>query len=66
MQALVMADEALAKIAFPDQYDKESAVYDEFQQELESLTGSDQFLANSTDIKYRNSYYWFYRFRTGK
>lgn len=66
MQALVMADEALAKIAFPDQYDKESAVYDEFQQELESLTGSDQFLANSTYIKYRNSYYWFYRFRTGK
>ncbi len=66
MQALVVADEALAKIAFPDQYEKERAEYDEFLQELESLTGTPQFLANSTYIRYHKTYYWFYRFCIGK
>ena len=63
MQALVLANDSVAKVRFPQQYAHELSVYDSFCETLEPLEfESRQFQANSTFIKYHESYFWFYTF----
>ena len=63
MQAMVMEGDSLIQSKYPEQFSGEKALYDEFLNDLESLSGqSQQFKANSTFIKYHNTYYWFHCF----
>jgi len=64
MQALVLADDSLAAARFPKQYKDEKELYNAFMSELESVKSEPtQFQANSTFIKFHESYFWFYTFR---
>lgn len=63
MQALVIANDSLAAVRFPQQFKDEKNLYDSFCDAVESVEQeSRQFQANSTFITYHQTYYWFYSF----
>ena len=64
MQALVIANDSLARVRFPQQYTDEELFFDSFCQALEPLEHEPkQFQANSTFIKFHETYFWFYTFK---
>ena len=63
MQALVIADDSVAKARFPQQFADEQLLYDSFCEALEPLEYEPrQFQANTTYINFHESYFWFYTF----
>ena len=64
MQALVIANDSMAAVQFPQQFKDEKVLYDSFCDAVESVENeSCQFQANSTFISFHESYFWFYTFR---
>lgn len=64
MQALVMANDSLAAVRFPKQFREEKEYYESFLSDLDAVSGEKtQYRANSTFIKYHESYFWFYTFK---
>ena len=64
MQALVIANDSLAAVRFPKQFRDEKEYYDSFLNDLDAVSGEKtQYRANSTFIKYHESYFWFYTFK---
>ena len=64
MQALVIANDSLAAVQFPQQFKDEKVLYDSFCEAVESVENeSRQFQANSTFINFHESFFWFYTFR---
>lgn len=64
MQALVIANDSMAAVQFPQQFKDEKVLYDSFCDAVESVEQeSRQFLANSTFINFHESFFWFYTFR---
>lgn len=64
MQALVIANDSLAAVRFPKQFRDEKEYYDSFLKDLDAVSGEKtQYRANSTFIKYHESYFWFYTFK---
>lgn len=63
MQALVIANDSLAAVQFPQQFKDEKVLYDSFCDALESVEDEPrQYQANSTFINFHESYFWFYTF----
>ena len=64
MQALVIANDSLAAVRFPQQFKDEKDLYDSFCDAVETVENeSRQFQANSTFINFHESFFWFYTFR---
>ncbi len=64
MQALILADDSLASVRFPNQFNQETERYNAFLNELDSVSSEPiQIQANTTFIAFHESYYWFYTFR---
>ena len=64
MQALVIANDSLAAVRFPQQFKDELECYESFRSTLEPLESEPkQFQANSTFISFHETYFWFYTFR---
>ena len=65
MQALVILNDSIASVKFPNQFADEMTSYNSFREALESLKSEPkQFQANSTFITYHESYFWFYTFKS--
>ena len=63
MQALVIANDSIARTKFPQQYAEEKSLYDSFCQTLEPVESeSPQYQSNTTYIKYHTTYFWYYTF----
>ena len=64
MQALVILNDSIASVKFPNQFADEMTSYNSFREALESLKSEPkQFQTNSTFITYHESYFWFYTFK---
>ena len=64
MQALVIANDSIARTKFPQQYAEEKSLYDSFCQTLEPVESeSPQYQSNATYIKYHTTYFWYYTFK---
>ena len=64
MQALVLANDSLAAVKFPQQFKDERSYYESFLKDVESVSSESlQYQANSTFIGYHESYFWFYTFK---
>lgn len=64
MQALVIANDSIARTKFPQQYAEEKSLYDSFCQTLEPVESeSPQYQSNTTYIKYHTTYFWYYTFK---
>ena len=64
MQALVILNDSIASVSFPNQFADEMTSYNSFREALESVKSEPkQFQANSTFIKFHESYFWFYTFK---
>ena len=65
MQALVILNDSIASVKFPNQFADEMTSYNSFREALESLKSEPkQFQTNSTFITYHESYFWFYTFKS--
>ena len=63
MQALVIANDSMAAVQFPQQFKDEKVLYDSFCDAVESVEHEPrQYQANSTFISFHESYFWFYTF----
>ena len=64
LQALVIVGDTLACARFPQQYAQEQLTYDSFCEALAPIEHeSKQFQANSTFVRFHESYYWYYTFK---
>ena len=64
MQALVLANDSVAAVEFPQQFKDEKSYYESFLNDVENVKSEPkQFQANSTFINHHESYFWFYTFR---
>lgn len=64
MQALVIANDSLAAVRFPEQFKDVRTHYESFLKDVEGVKSEPkQFQANSTFIGYHESYFWFYTFK---
>lgn len=64
MQALVLANDSLAAVRFPQQFKDEKSYYESFLRDVENVKSEPkQFQANSTFIGHHESYFWYYTFR---
>lgn len=64
MQAMVIAGNERVKQAFPEQFGMESENYNSFLKVLEESENSPtKFLKNKTLPDWRNTYFWYYRFK---
>lgn len=63
MQLLVLTDNKEAAARLPDEFAAQKEILDKFRESLENLKGKPvQFQANSTYIKFHQTYYWYYSF----
>jgi len=63
MQLLVLTDNKEAADRLPKEYAAQKEILDKFRESLENLKGKPvQFQANSTYIKFHQTYYWYYSF----
>lgn len=63
-QAMVLAGDLRIQDMFPEEYSKASDLYNQFLEALEPVKNeSEQYQANTTYIKFHDSYYWFYSFK---
>ena len=63
MQLLVMSGNNEAAVHFPEEYEAEQKNYENFNDVIsQQKKESPQALANSTYLKYSQTYYWFYNF----
>ena len=63
MQALVIDNDSIAQVRFPQQFADEKKTYDSFCEALGPQEfQSRQYQANATFIKFHESYFWFYTF----
>lgn len=63
MQLLVLTDNKEAAARLPEEFAAQKEILDKFRESLENLKGKPvQFQANSTYIKFHQTYYWYYSF----